>query len=478
MNKVSNFPLPSWVYDTVIYEIFPDRFYIGRGKTVKDKRNLYEKRGGRIEEWNVPPKRTENHDHVNVFYGGDLWGIVEKIDYLKDLGVNAIYLTPIFLASSNHKYDTIDYFRVDPQFGGLPALKRLIKVAHENGIKIILDGVFNHVGKEHVLFKRAMKGNKKYKNMFIFYENHYRGWWGTSSLPELHLEEIKVKEYIVEVIKKYLNLGIDGWRLDCGQDLGPEMNRFLTAKVKEFSAEKYLVSELWTYPAGWDMVDGIMNYHFGTTVIDYLLGKNPNAGYYLEKAFKETSNIFGCWNMLDSHDTERLASVIKDKFLRKAAILLQFTYPGVPVVYYGTEIGIDGGSDPECRKTMEWDKKKWDEELRDFYKMMIKLRKTEPALRYGAFELLSNEPLVFLRKSPMVLDQVIVFVNKGQETEISVTVPDNRLLSGTRFVDLLSNNEAYIRGGTLRLKLPENSFGIFKVENKVVRGYDQYKRIS
>ncbi|MBO8160228.1 MAG: alpha-glucosidase C-terminal domain-containing protein [Thermosipho sp. (in: Bacteria)] len=472
------FPLPSWVYDTVIYEIFPDRFFVGMGKSVEDKRELYEKRGGEIKKWGIIPRRSENNDHVKVFYGGDLWGIAEKIDYLKDLGVNAIYLTPIFLASSNHKYDTIDYFKVDPQFGGMPALKKLIKTAHKYGIKIILDGVFNHVGRDHVLFKKALKGEKRYRNMFVFYENHYRGWWGTSSLPELHLEEVEVKEYITKIVRKYLEIGIDGWRLDCGQDLGPEMNRFINAKVKEFSSEKYLVSELWTYPSGWDMVDGIMNYHFATTVIDYLLGKNLNAGYYLEKVFNETSNIFGCWNMLDSHDTERLATVLKDKFLRKAAILLQFTYPGVPVVYYGTEIGLEGGSDPECRKTMEWDESKWDKDLRDFYKRLISLKKSEPALRYGTFKLLSNEPLIFTRETPMVLDQIVVYVNKDEEREVSVTIPNNRLLSGTKFVDLLSNYETHIIGGTLRLKLPAKSFGILKVENRVVKGYDQYKRIS
>jgi glycosidase len=226
------------------------------------------------------------------------------------------------------------------------------------------------------------------------------------------------------------------------------------------------------------MVDGVMNYHFRENVIDFLLDKNPNAGFDLQKAYNETSNIFGCWNMLDSHDTKRLATVLNDKFLRKAAVLLQFTYPGVPVVYYGTEIGLTGGDDPECRKTMEWDSSKWDNELREFYKKLIYIRKNEPALRYGGFELLSNDPLIFMRKSPFVLDQIIVYVNKNKEAEISVSLPDNRLLSGTSFVDLLSNDEFHVIGGTIKLKLPAQSFGILKVSNKIVKDYDQYKRIS
>ncbi|QTA37510.1 glycoside hydrolase family 13 protein [Thermosipho ferrireducens] len=476
--SIPKYPIPSWVYDSVVYEIFPERFAIGKGKTIEDKRKLYESRGGKIENWGVPPKATKNHDHVRVFYGGDLWGIEEKIEYLKDLGINTIYLTPIFLAESNHKYDTIDYFKVDPQFGGILALKKLIKSAHKNDIRIILDGVFNHVGKKHVWFEKAVKGNKKYMNRFIFYETHYRAWWGAHSLPELHLEEVEVKDYISQILKKYLELGIDGWRLDCGHDLGPMINRYINATVKRFSSEKYLVSEIWTYPSGWDMVDGIMNYHFGNTVINYLTGKLKNAGVELEKAYKETPNIHGCWNMLDSHDTERLATVIKDKFLRKVAILLQFTYPGVPVVYYGTEIGIEGGKDPECRATMEWNENKWDRELRDFYKMLIKLRKTESALRFGSFELMSNEPLVFLRKAPMVLDDIIVIVNINEEKEIAFSVPDHRLLSGTPFVDVFTQEESYIVGGVLKVKLAAKSFKVLKVSNKVVKGYDQYKRIS
>lgn len=472
------FPVPSWIYDTVVYQIFPDRFFIGKGKTVKDKRELYERRGGTIEDWNVCPKKSDDGSHVKVFYGGDLWGIAEKVSYFKDLGINTVYLNPIFLAPSNHKYDTTDYFKVDPQFGGIKALKHLIKVLHKNGIKIILDGVFNHVGKDHKLFRKALRGDKKYRNMFVFYKDYYRSWWGVKSLPELVLEETSVKEYISDILWQYLELGIDGWRLDCGHDLGPEINRFITAKVKEFSSEKYVVSELWTYPSYWNMVDGIMNYHFRENVISYLKGTNPNCGFYLEKVYKETNNIHASWNMLDSHDIERLSTILKDKFLRKAAILLQFTYPGVPVVYYGTEIGIDGGNDPECRKTMNWNENEWDVDLRNYYKTLINIRKKEPALRYGGFELLSNDPLIFMRKTQMVLDNIIVYLNKeDRDIEITVNIPDGRILSGTEYVDLLSGEKFYVKSGTLSLNLRSKTFGILKLSNKIVNNYDQYKRI-
>ncbi|MEN3041773.1 MAG: alpha-amylase family glycosyl hydrolase, partial [Fervidobacterium sp.] len=185
----------------------------------------------------------------------------------------------------------------------------------------------------------------------------------------------------------------------------------------------------------------------------------------------------GCWNMLDSHDTQRIATVLPDKSLRKLAIVIQFTYPGVPFVYYGSEIGIEGGWDPENRAPMIWDESKWDNELRDFYKKIISIRKKEIALKVGQFKVLSEKPLAFLRKTPYVLDDIIVIVNKGKKTECTLSVPDGRLLAGTCFVDLFTNEEFYIVGGVLRTNVPEKGFRILKVVNKIRGNYNQYKRI-
>ncbi len=472
------YPIPSWVYDSVVYQIFPDRFKIGNGLSIVEKKDLYEKRGGVIEKWDVLPKATKNADHVKTFYGGDIWGIIEELDYIKSLGTNCIYLNPIFLSPSNHKYDTVDYFKVDPQFGGNVALKKLINETKKNKIKLVLDGVFNHISSQHPWFLKALKGNKKAISNFSFYEDGYRAWWGAKSLPELHLEEVEVRNYILSVVEHYLKLGIDGWRLDCGQDLGPVNNAVITAKAKEFSAESYVVSELWTYPAGWDMVDGIMNYHFRNSVYAYLKNEMNNLGNVLEKAYRETENIFGCWNMLDSHDTERLATTLPDKDLRKLAIVMQFTYPGVPVVYYGTEIGMTGGNDPECRAGMIWDKDKWDTDLLEFYKKIISIRKSKPALRFGEFRTLSEEPLVYMRKAPYPLDDIIVAINKDESQKtVTVSVEDNRILSGTQFIDLFTSEEFYAVGGTLRLNVEPKSFRILKARNFIKKNYNQYKRI-
>lgn len=471
------YPLPSWVYESVIYQIFPDRFAIGKGKTVHDKAHLYTKRGGKIVEWNTLPKNKPNIEHCFEFYGGDLWGIAEKIDYLKDLGVNLIYTTPIFLSPSNHKYDIIDYMKIDPQFGGEAAFKYYLKKAKENGFRVMLDGVFNHLSKENKWFKSALRGKKEHLAKFSFYKNGYRAWQNVDGMPEWNWEETPVREYLLNVVEHYLKMGVDGWRLDVGFDVGYVNNALITSRAKSVSTEKYVVTETWNFPSNWEVVDGIMNYHFRESVIGWLNDSLKNIGYALQSAYDKTPNIYGCWNMLDSHDTQRIATVLPDKDLRKLAIALQFTYPGVPFVYYGSEIGMEGGWDPENRAGMIWDEKRWDNDLREFYKKLIKIRKTETALKIGTFEVINDEPLAFLRKAPYVLDDVIVVVNKSEKQEIALSVPDGRLLAGTCFVDLFTNEEFWIVGGILRINVPAKGFRILKATNKTKGNYNQYKRI-
>ncbi len=472
-----HYPLPSWVSESVIYQIFPDRFAIGKGKTVHDKAELYTKRGGKLVDWNVLPKHKVDGSHVMEFYGGDLWGIAEKIDYLKDLGVNLIYTTPIFLSPSNHKYDTIDYMRIDPQFGGEKAFKYYLKKAKDNGFRIMLDGVFNHLSKENEWFKKALRGDKTHMSKFTFYKDGYRSWNNFDGMPEWNWEELEVRNYLLSVVEHYLRMGVDGWRLDVGFDVGYVNNALINSRAKSVSTEKYVVTETWNFPSNWTVVDGIMNYHFREIVLGYLKGEFKNPAQALKKAYDETPNIYGCWNMLDSHDTERLATVIPDKALRKLAAVLQFTYPGVPFVYYGTEIGLTGGRDPECRAPMPWNEELWDKDLREFYKKLISIRKSEVALKIGGFEVLSEEPIVFLRKAPYVLDDVVVAVNKDGEENVAVSVPDGRLLAGTTFVDLMSGEEFWIVGGVLKFSVPKKGFRILRAVDKAKKGYTQYKRI-
>ncbi len=476
-NSKNSYPIPTWVHESVIYQIFPDRFAIGKGKSVKDKEKLYASRCGKIVDWNVPPVRKEKASHVMEFYGGDLWGIAEKLDYLKDLGVNAIYTNPIFLSPTNHKYDAIDYLKIDPQFGGEKAFKYYVKKAKEENFRLILDGVFNHLSIENPWFKKALKGDRKHISKFAIHENGHRAWNAFKSLPEWHLEEVEVMEYILSVVKHYLHQGVDGWRLDVGYDLGYVNNALITQTAKSISMEKYVVTETWNYPSDWGMVDGIMNYHFRNSVIAYLKNEFDNLADALQQAYNDTTNIHGCWNMLDSHDTERIATVIPDKQLRKLGIVLQFTYPGVPVVYYGTEIGMEGGNDPECRATMRWNEDEWDKELREFYKKLINIRKTETALKVGTFEVLKKEPLVFYRRTAHVFDSVIVAVNKSETKQVTISIPDGRILAGTCFTDLFTGEEFWVTGGIMRFEVPSKGFRILKMTNRTRNGYNQYKRI-
>jgi glycosidase len=461
----------------VIYQIFPDRFAIGKGKSVHDKTQLYTSRGGKIADWYVLPKHKPNIEHCFEFYGGDLWGIAEKLDYLRDLGVNLIYTTPIFLSPSNHKYDTIDYMKIDPQFGGERAFKFYLKAAKENNFRVMLDGVFNHLSKENKWFKRALKGDKRHIAKFSIYKNGYRSWQGVQDMPEWNWEETTVREYLLSVVEHYLKLGIDGWRLDVAFDLGYVNTALITARAKAVSVEKYVVAETWNFPSNWEVVDGIMNYHFRESVVGWLKGELKNITQPLQSAYNLTPNIYGCWNMLDSHDTPRIATVIPEKSLRKLAIILQFTYPGVPFIYYGSEIGMQGGADPENRAAMVWDEDRWDRELLGFYKKIIEIRKTQTALKIGTFEVLNDEPFVFLRRTPYVLDDIVVAINKLGKQEIAVSVPDGRLLAGTCFVDLFTQEEFWIIGGVLRFNIPSKGFRILKATNKTKGNYNQYKRI-
>ncbi|MFN3691766.1 MAG: cyclomaltodextrinase [Fervidobacterium sp.] len=473
LRKYPLYPLPTWVYESVVYEIFPDRFQVGIELNKKIK--FY--KDGTLKNWNEIPDATGDRRQGKIFFGGDLIGVLNRLDYIEELGANTIYLTPIFKSPSNHKYDTVDYFKIDPQFGGNSSLKKLLQKLKSKGMRLILDGVFNHVSSEHPWFKKAVKGNRNFISKFSFSNDGHRGWWGIRSLPELNLEENLVREHITNVITYYLKLGIHGWRLDCGQDLGPVNNAYITSVVKAFSEDKYVVSELWTYPNRWNMVDGVMNYHFRELTVNYLLNVLTDLGLKLEKMYRESPNIYGSWNMLDSHDTERLANTIPDKLLRKLAIILQFTFPGVPVIYYGTEIGMEGGKDPDCRRPMVWDISKWDTELFEFYKSIIRLRKTETALKIGTFELLNNEPLVFLRKCPYQLDNLIVAINKGKEKSIAVPINDGRILDRTVFVDLFTKEKFKVISGTLKFTIREKGYRILKPLNEIVNGYNQYKRI-
>src|SRR4030066_2080464 len=269
---MSNFLTPKWVKDTVFYQIFPDRFYNGNNQNDLPS----------TVPWNYKPTRKN-------FFGGDLEGIIKKLPYLDKLGINAIYLTPIFKAPSNHKYDTEDYFSIDPYFGDIDTFKILLKTAHSKDIKIIIDGVFNHTGDNYWAFKDVMKNEKNspyidwyFINIFPLIKKpkpNYVTFGDAYFLPKLNINNLEVKRYILNVVKFWTEMGIDGWRLDVPFMVAHSFWKEFRTLVKKINPNAYLVGEIWKNAKPWllgDEFDGSMNYRLRDVIIKYFIKNEIN----------------------------------------------------------------------------------------------------------------------------------------------------------------------------------------------------------
>jgi glycosidase len=377
--------VPDWVKSAVFYQIFPDRF--ANGDPTNDPPNT--------EPWgNTPTSRN--------FFGGDLQGIIDRLEYLQKLGVNTLYLNPIFEASSNHKYNTRDYMRVDPQFGDTLTLKRLVDACHQHGMRVILDGVFNHTGVQFFAFADVKeKGSRSiYKNWYSFHSfpvapasnPNYECWWGYGSLPRLNTENPAVREYLFSVTRTWMTLGIDGWRLDVPNEISHEFWREWRTVVKSINPEAYIVGEIWEDGLPWlhgDEFDAVMNYRFRNACLDFFVQRKIGPTGFndtLERCAKNYPDEvnFALQNLLGSHDTERFLTLCNgNTALLKLAMLFQMTYPGAPMVYYGDEVGMRGGKDPGCRGTMVWERRKQDTTLLKFVHDVIALRKAHSVWTHG-----------------------------------------------------------------------------------------------
>ncbi|MGL6198120.1 MAG: alpha amylase N-terminal ig-like domain-containing protein [Lachnospiraceae bacterium] len=373
---------PEWVGETIWYQIFPDRF----------RRGNNEKKDG-LYSWNNEKPQIES------CYGGDLCGIIQKLDYLEKLGVNGIYLTPIFKAGSNHKYDTINYFEIDPQFGTKKLLKKLVDKVHEKGMHIILDGVFNHISHEHLFWKDVLKKQElsKYKDYFCIKkfpvdtsvihskELNYETFSFVATMPKLNYGNPKVKEYIISIIEYWIKeCGIDGWRFDVGNELSFCFYEELKKRLKPIKDNIYIIAEIWHDSNRWmrnGYIDSNMNYSLCSAINDYALyqridgeGFNNRYLHLLSRLSIIHSEL--SFNLLDSHDTKRVMNMANhDKIKVKNAFIMLFLLPGSPCLYYGTEIGLCGGDDPDNRRPMIWDENRWDMELYTFFNKIIIFRK-------------------------------------------------------------------------------------------------------
>ena len=441
-----------------MYHIFVDRF----------AKTRHADTAGFSVTWGSSPTRTG-------FMGGTLQGIIDRLPYLQNLGVNLLYLTPIFLSSSNHRYNTYDYYRIDPRLGSLEVFDALIAKAHVRNIRVILDGVFNHCGRGFFPFYDVMENgaHSAFSKWFhirrfpvrAYGEGSYRGWQDRPVMPILNLANPAVREYFLGVARYWTSRGIDGWRLDAvGEVRGHTFWKAFRRAVRQINPEAYLLAEFWGDGKAWireEQFDGGTNYVWREIVLDFLVRRKTRANIFasrLSRLLKRYpwDQATAMVNVLGSHDTRRLYSVAKGDLDRiKLALVLQFAFPGIPSVYYGDEIGLEGGNDPDNRRAMKWRAADWNLELRLFVQRLIEIRKSLPVLRHGDWKTVyadSATGLCVFSRSHNGSRAVVVLHSHHRPLSSAVSIGASKGQIPRRWKDHLSQNEYAVQKGQLLLQ--------------------------
>ncbi|WP_243291296.1 alpha-glycosidase [Bacillus sp. FJAT-47783] len=470
LHEADTFKAPDWVKDTVWYQIFPERFH--NGSTKNDPKQ--------IEKWGQTPKQDS-------YFGGDVKGIIDRIDYLKELGITGIYLTPIFQAKSNHKYDTIDYFQIDPQFGDKNEFKQLVNVCHEHGIKVMLDAVFNHCGFEFPPFQDVLqKGEQSpYKDWFFIREfpvqtephPNYETFAFEKRMPKFNTSNPEVKEYLLKVATYWIEqYDIDGWRLDVANEIDHTFWREFRKKVKEIKKDMFIVGEVWHDAIRWllgDQFDSVMNYPLTDAMRQYFLTNEMKTKQFISTIERNRHtyqmNINEVlFNIAGSHDTERIATAAQEHTEKlKLLFAFLFSYPGTPCLYYGDEIGLTGGQDPDCRKCMPWDLNHHEHELFLFVKKLIQLRKQHALMGNKGtltFHPVPEEKEVVLFTKTDEKNQFIFILNNSDQ-EQSVTLPFS--LRNTTLQDVWTEDDFAANAETLNITIPPYSFQFLLEKGKI-----------
>ncbi|MCC6547223.1 glycoside hydrolase family 13 protein [Candidatus Sumerlaeota bacterium] len=486
-----------WRFGRVIYQIFVDRF---APSADLDAKRLHYAHPRRIKAWEELPERGvylpdhRVHEAEMQFWGGDLKSVASKFDYVQAIGSDVVYLNPIFLAYSNHKYDCIDYFTIDPQYGNLDDLRELVRAAHARGLRVILDGVFNHMGRRAHWFQAAEKDlvcpERGYFSFGESHKNGYLGWRDVANLPEVNLENDDVRAKLIDgvdsVVQYYLrDIDIDGWRLDVAPDVGFEYLRVITENSRAAKHDAVVIGECWNYPEEWlTVMDGVLNMHARTLILE--LCQNRVTPLHASRCFAQMvqdagiEGILKSHLVLDNHDTPRLGTLIADAGERSIARTLQFLLPGSPVVYYGTELGMKGGADPENRAPMRWDLESDDNEEFALTKKLIALRRDNPALMYGDYRALESDSLLaFLRFTDRARETIIVLVNPTKaEARGIVPIRDSRLMDAAQMECLLSGERAMLHCGFIEITMPPQTTRVFRtVDRGDEGGYTAFKRV-
>jgi glycosidase len=466
LDAAAPFETPEWMRGAPVYQIFPDRF--ANGDPSNDPPDC--------APWGTPPRWFE-------FQGGDLQGIARRLDYLQELGVEVLYLNPIFTSPSTHKYDTADYYQVDPAFGGNEALRTLVDELHRRDMRILLDASFNHCHPRFFAFQDLVKNGpaSPYADWFTIYEypvvlryrpeqltgywkklidvasEHlglpvlaldkadtdgpdvslaerpafaptYEAWYNVPNMPKLNLSHPATRQYFLDVTAYWLReFHIDGWRMDVARHIAPDFWQDFRRVAKATRPDCYLLSEIWGDTSPWlqgDMFDATMNYFLRDLSLGYFAQQTTSTPEFVDGLLRMLALYAPqvqavTHNLLSSHDTERFLTMAGGDLARlKLATLLQFTLPGAPGLYYGDEIGMEGGSDPDCRRAFPWHQpKSWRRDVLEMVKTLIHLRKTHLALRHGDFYLVwqGEDAFAFLRRYEG--QRVLIVVNRGAALE-------------------------------------------------------------
>ena len=455
--------VPEWVFDAIFYQIFPDRF--ANGDVRNDPPN--------VQQWGATPT-------IRGFQGGDLQGVIDRFDYLLDLGINALYFNPIFQATSNHRYNTTDYFNIDPKLGSMEDFHSLIQLAHKHDVKVILDGVFNHCGRGFFAFQDLLENQEHSPYRDWYHVRHfpvraygpgkaqdYAAWWDLKNLPKFNTDNQEVRSFLMDVARYWIEQGADGWRLDVPNEIDDDSFwAEFREVVRKANHQAYLLGEIWEISPRWvgeGHFDGLMNYPFRDELIKFIVKGTISAKQFasnLEKLLASYPQEHNLAHLLPlgTHDTERLLTVSGgDKKRVRLMTLIQFFFPGVPNIYYGDEIGLEGGKDPDCRRAFPWDEEVWDMQYRSFLKKLIQIRHHYPQLRRGTFERLmeddKDQVLIFTRT--LNEHKAFLIVN-ASERELHLQLSPSELNPSLRgsVWDALNEREISLETTNIEFNLP------------------------
>ena len=489
-----------WRVGAMTYQVFVDRF--APALNLEAKRHLYPA-PKTLRPWDELPKQESPTDqsilwtHELAFWGGDLASLTSRLDYIQDLDIDVLYLNPIVEAQSNHKYDAIDFYQIAPEYGDFNDLKRLADELDSRNMQLVLDGVFNHIGFQSDWFQSALNDpDSPYRDWFHFdadVQNGYVGWWGVANLPELNWDNPAVRKAFLNeddgIVRHYFKYGIDGWRLDVATELGFDYLKQITDTALSEKSDALVIGEVWNYPQDWTKaMNAVMNFSARELMFRFVEGKlgGPQLTQQLSVQFADADYeaILRSWLLLDNHDTPRLRTLYPEQHQQRLLQIMQMTLPGAPLVYYGVELGMEGSFDPENRAPMRWDLDTDSNSELQWFKSLVELRASNPALKIGDFiPLTSASAMAFMRTTDRIADSVLVILNNQADAVLeTLMLRDPRIMNGDQFRDLLTGQTYASKSGVITIEVPAMSALILKPDRWLERsketGHSPYKHID